>query len=107
MRLGPEGDPRALFARVREVRRDVLGRHQVVSMEIGEDRICGEFPVNARIEVGEWLPLRFARIYVFDRETGGAREIPPAIAEYLLDDQDSASADRPMGDVNAEADVRR
>ncbi len=106
VRLGPEGDAPALFARVREVQRDVLGRHQVVSMEVGEDLICGEFPVTARIEVGEWLPLRFTRIYVFERETGAALETPPALAEYLHDEDDRASPARSPSNGNADADVR-
>ena len=84
----------------------MLGRHLLVTMEVGEDRICAEFPLNARIEAGAWLPLRFARLHVFDRKTGAARPMPPDLAQYLDDETDPTSPAESTRSENFQSDAR-
>ena len=111
VRLAAQRGRAAVNARVCDVRLDALQRHRVATLDVGsnsfpdkfaphitsrsagesptvreskgEGEICGELSVDARIEAGELVRLRFSKLHVFDRETGAVRPIPSALAAYL------------------------
>ncbi len=111
VKLAAQQSSAGLSARVSEVRFDAFQRHLVAIFDVGPNpfpdgfaphvtpgsagesptvpqpnarvKICGELSVDARIEAGDLVRLRFSKLYVFDQETGAVRPIPAALTAYL------------------------
>ncbi len=111
-RLATPSESPAVVGRVRDVGHDALGRHRVVTVELGVGANSDSGPptrsadptpgdgrgahgteisaaifTNEAIAAGDEVRLRFAKLHAFDRDTGAVRSFPPALAVY----QDEAS----------------